>query len=177
MGYRMKVKWSIILACLFVGVLAGCEGPGPEYQTPMTAYPEAQDNSLPVEDMVTSPKMAYEEIYREKKQQDLRTVLLFDSGKPQVTPTQKKILKQQASYLKENPKARIRVEGYTDAKGKKSLNKKIMSLRTNEIAKILKMEGISADRLEIVTFDAKKAPTNNRRVELIILPEGNVGKS
>lgn len=176
MEYRKQVKWSIILASLTIG-LAGCEGPGPEYQTPMAAYPETPDNSLPVKTIIP-PKMAYEEIYREKKPQDLRTVFLFDSSKkPKITPAQKKILKQQAHYLKENPRAMMRVEGYIDSKGNASLNKKVASLRANEIAKFLSREGISAERLEIVSLADKKSQVKNRRVELIVLPEGKVQKS
>lgn len=177
MKYRKPIKWSIMLISLMMA-LAGCEGPGPEYQTPMAAYPEAQDNSLPAE-MATAPKMAYEEIHREKKTQDLRTVFLFNSNKSRLTSTQKQILKKQASYLKENPKSAIRVEryGYNNTRDKKFLNKKIASLKSNEIAKVFKMEGISADRIEIVSYDVKKSPIKNRRVELIILPDGKSRKS
>lgn len=95
MEYSMQLKWSIILASFAIG-LTGCEGPGPEYQTPMAAYPEMQDNALPAE-ASSSPKMAYQEIYREKKAQDLRTVLLFNSSKTQITSAQRQILKKQAS--------------------------------------------------------------------------------
>lgn len=175
MEYRKQVNWSIILMSLTIG-LAGCEGPGPEYQTPMAAYPEAQDNSLPVE-KTTSPKMAYEEIYREKKQQDLRTVFLFDSDKAKITKEQKQILKNQANYLKENPTAIMRIEGYFNNKGKRPLNKKIASFKANEIAKFLKTEGVSAERLEIVSLTDNKTPTKSRRVELIVYPDGKIQKS
>lgn len=70
------------------------------------------------------------------------------------------------------------MEGYTDAKGKGLLNKKMASLRANEIVKFLKLEGISADRIETVSLGAKSPEqSKNRRVELVILPEGKLEKS
>jgi peptidoglycan-associated lipoprotein len=179
MRYSNLAITSILTGIVAIG-LAGCEGPGPEYQTPMTSSQEAENDT-------SSTKLVYQDIYRQPtKQENLRTVLLFDSGKTQINPTQKKLLQQQASYLKQNPQATIRVEGHADAKGKAALNQKMATKRANEIAKFLRMQGISAKRIETASYGAKspiqlgqdaQTHSKNRRVELIILPEGSNTKS
>ncbi len=165
---------------LFIVGLTGCEGPGPEYQTPMPAYSE-QEEEFVVESYSPTqpPSIVYEEIYREQQQQNLRNVLFFDSGSMQISPTHKQILKEQASYLKQNPHSIIRVEGHSDNKGEAALNHKMAHKRALETAKFLRAQGIPAKRIETVSMGAKspaqlgkdpRSQGRNRRVELVIVP-------
>lgn len=155
---------ALITLALSVMGLTGCEGPGPEYHTPMPSYPEREQKrgNAYQYPLLEETKANDEEIYREQRQQNLRTSLFFDSGKPQISPTQKQILIKQARYLKQNPRAIIRVEGHSHAKGREA----------NEVAKFLNAQGISSKRIHAVTGQDPQAHSKNRGVKLIILPEG-----
>ena len=172
MKYICVAKKIVIMAFLILG-LAACETPGPESQTPM--------NDTDTEQNIKDQDSDYQ-----AEQHYLRTVLFFDSGKIDISPHQKKILQQLATYLKQNPGATIRVEGHADARGSSNLNHRLASQRADAAVRFLKIQSISTKRIETVLFDAKspkklgkdsQAYSRNRRVELVILPEGKRPKS
>lgn len=62
------------------------------------------------------------------------------------------------TFLKENPKARIRIIGYADKFGPINVNLKISEERANAIAKVLQKEyGIAANRM-VIEYVGKEEP-------------------
>lgn len=77
----------------------------------------------------------------------------FDFDQSTLKPEAKTILKRNILLLKENPKARIRIAGYTSAAGTEEHNQKLSERRADSVRSYLVEEGvIGADRLTMVGY-------------------------
>ncbi len=77
----------------------------------------------------------------------------FDFNQSTLKPEAKKILKRNIQLLKENPKAQIRVAGYTSAAGTEEYNQKLSERRAEAVRTYLVEEGIvDASRLSIIGY-------------------------
>jgi outer membrane protein OmpA-like peptidoglycan-associated protein len=80
----------------------------------------------------------------------------FDFDKSTLKPEAQTILKRNIQVLKENPKAQIRVAGYTSASGTDAYNQKLSERRANAVKEYLINEGIiSSDRLSMIGYGEK----------------------
>jgi outer membrane protein OmpA-like peptidoglycan-associated protein len=88
------------------------------------------------------------------------------------------ILGELVDYLLANPELRIRINGHTDAKGRKGSNLSLSSQRADYVAKLLVEKGIVGGRIESKGFGeevpiaSNKTPegrSKNRRVEFEII--------
>ena len=143
----MKTKATVLL--LMVGVvglfLGGC-GCFMQAQKGETAPPQAQ----PAVVLASEPKekvvvLAFEDIH-------------FDFDKATLKPEAQMILKRNIQVLKENPKAQVRIAGYTSASGTEVYNQKLSERRANAVKAYLINEGlVPADRLSMIGY-GKKSP-------------------
>ena len=79
--------------------------------------------------------------------------LHFDFDQSTLTPDAKTILKNNIQILKENPKAKIRVAGYSSASGTKEYNQKLSERRSKAVQEYLIDEGlIKPDRLSTIGY-------------------------
>ena len=77
----------------------------------------------------------------------------FDFDKSTLTPEAQTILKRNVQLLKENPKAQIRIAGYTSASGTEAYNQKLSERRANAVQKYLINEGVvTRDRLSTIGY-------------------------
>ena len=77
----------------------------------------------------------------------------FDFDQSTLKPEAKTILKRNIQLLKENPRAQIRVAGYTSAAGTEDYNQKLSERRANAIRDYLVSEGvIESDRLSTIGY-------------------------
>jgi OmpA-OmpF porin, OOP family len=77
----------------------------------------------------------------------------FDFDKSTLTPEAQTILKRNIQLLKDNPKAQIRVAGYTSASGTEEYNQKLSERRANAVQRYLVNEGfITPDRLSTIGY-------------------------
>jgi len=77
----------------------------------------------------------------------------FDFDKSTLKPEAQAILKRNIQLLKENPKAQIRIAGYTSASGTEAYNQKLSERRANAVEEYLVNEGIvSRDRLSTIGY-------------------------
>jgi len=82
----------------------------------------------------------------------------FDFDKSTLKPEAQMILKRNIQVLKENPKAQVRIAGYTSASGTEDYNQKLSERRANAVKAYLINEGIvSSDRLSMIGY-GKKSP-------------------
>lgn len=105
---------------------------------------------------------------------DLGTVH-FDTDKATLTPEGQATLMRAAAYLKQNPGAHMRIEGYTDSTGSEPHNADLSEQRALAAGHFLEGQGIERSRLTGGGFAASNpADTNatsagkadNRRVEI-----------
>jgi OOP family OmpA-OmpF porin len=77
----------------------------------------------------------------------------FDFDKSTLKPEAQTILKRNIQLLKENPKAQIRVAGYTSASGTYAYNQKLSERRAKAVEEYLINEGIiTPDRLSTIGY-------------------------
>jgi OOP family OmpA-OmpF porin len=77
----------------------------------------------------------------------------FDFDQSTLKPEAQTILKRNIQLLKENPKAQIRIAGYTSASGTEAYNQKLSERRASAVKAYLVNEGvIASDRLSIIGY-------------------------
>ncbi len=106
----------------------------------------------------------------------LSSDLLFDTGSATLKPGANLQLNRIASVMREDPKLRIIVEGYTDSRGSAQYNEELSQRRAQSVAQALESQGISADRVQTVgrgkefpvaSNDTPAGRQQNRRVNII----------
>jgi len=103
----------------------------------------------------------------------------FDFNKSQITEADKTQLEKAKEFLKKYPKAKIRLEGYTDSVGTEKYNLGLSKRRAAATKKYFAKEaGVAAKRISTVGYGesnpiaSNKTPEGramNRRVEILIL--------
>jgi len=105
------------------------------------------------------------------------SAILFDTGKSKLKPASKQDLAEFAKVLKEYKDTDLVVEGHTDSKGKKALNKKLSLARAKAVTALLEAEGVAPGRMDALGLaDEKPVASNaneagraqNRRVQIQI---------
>jgi len=77
----------------------------------------------------------------------------FDFDKSTLKPEAQTILKRNIQLLKDNPKAKLRIAGYTSASGTHAYNQKLSERRANAVQEYLINEGlITPDRLSTIGY-------------------------
>lgn len=80
----------------------------------------------------------------------------FDFDKSTLKPEAQAILKRNIQVLKDNPKAQVRIAGYTSASGTDAYNQKLSERRANAVKGYLINEGLIApDRLSMIGYGEK----------------------
>ena len=113
-----------------------------------------------------------------------RAPIEFESGGDRITEDSASTLDQIANFLSSNPNVRIQIIGHTDSDGDEVANLNLSTLRAEAVRSQLVARGIDPERLltlgygeydpvsDNITQEGKK---RNRRIEFIVLPEGNEG--
>jgi OOP family OmpA-OmpF porin len=98
----------------------------------------------------------------------------FDFDKSEIRPEDEAVLDAAIEALKETPRARVRISGYTDSIGTMEYNEALSIRRANTVKDFLVNAGIDADRLEpagygltkpVASNDTGDGRAQNRRVE------------
>ncbi|MBI1997167.1 MAG: peptidoglycan-associated lipoprotein Pal [Deltaproteobacteria bacterium] len=116
---------------------------------------------------VTPPGAALKDVYYE-----------FDST--ELTVSAQEILKQNADWMKNNPKSRVEVEGHCDDLGSNEYNLALGAKRAQSAKDFLVRQGIAPERLVTISY-GKEAPAcleqteecrvKNRRARFVIFTE------
>lgn len=77
---------------------------------------------------------------------DVRPVY-FETNSSKIKADDKKYLSELAGYLKENPNAKVQIEGYTDSTGSKAQNLRLGQKRAEIVKSALLVEGVERNRL------------------------------
>ena len=88
--------------------------------------------------------------------------VLFSTGKAELTPEGKKVLDKQIAWLKDNPKKKIIVQGYTDPRGTEAYNMKLGEKRADAVKNYIVKAGINPSRVSVVSMgETELATTQN----------------
>ncbi len=102
----------------------------------------------------------------------------FDFDKFEVRRGDEEVLKENAAWLKKNPRAKIQVEGHCDERGTVEYNLALGERRAGYAKQYLVSLGISADRISTISYGKERpldtghdeeAWAKNRRVHFVVL--------
>lgn len=103
-------------------------------------------------------------------------IYYFDYDDSTVHDDDRASIEVQAKYLACHQNSRVRLEGNTDNRGSREYNVALGERRAMSVAEILKLNGVAANQIKVVSFGAQKPVAFgntdedyqlNRRVELI----------
>ncbi len=102
--------------------------------------------------------------------------VLFDTGRATLKPGADLTLDRLAGVMKENPQARVVIEGHTDSRGSDEYNDALSQRRADAVAAALISRGVPADSVRaigrgkgypVATNDTAAGRQQNRRVEIV----------
>ena len=106
--------------------------------------------------------------------------VLFATGKYELLPIAKEKLNDVAKALQDQGYKEIVVEGHTDSRGSETTNQELSLNRAQSVRTHLVSQGIESDKITakgmgeshpVAPNDTPEGRANNRRVELIVVPE------
>jgi len=106
--------------------------------------------------------------------------VLFDTGKSELKPGAHTTIDKLAAFLKEYPKRKVQIEGFTDNVGLDEYNLGLSIHRAEAVRNALHAQGIELERIKyrgygnafpVASNDTSEGRQRNRRVEIIISDE------
>lgn len=197
----MKAKFTLpaktILLCALLACAAAERTSAQQTSDPALAKREAELDRQRLDLEKRSLELQRKELELEKQRQDLKTAesaqslrlnlsgdVLFDYDKAALKPAAEEALKKVSVVLSLFPESMVRVEGYTDSKGGKSVNLPLSRDRANSVKDwLVKNGGLPASRISAEGFgeenpvasntiaDGKDDPVGrakNRRVSIVV---------
>jgi peptidoglycan-associated lipoprotein len=80
----------------------------------------------------------------------------YDFDKYDIRPESRAVIEAHARYLRENPNAKVRIEGNADERGTTEYNLALGQQRSEGVLKMMKLLGIPDSRIEAVSFGKEK---------------------
>ena len=114
------------------------------------------------------------EVFESKLLKDIR----FDYDKYDIRRVDEGILRENAAFLKKNPKMKIQIEGHCDERGTVEYNLALGERRANNTKRYLVSLGITSDRISTISFGKERpldpghneeAWAKNRRAHIVVL--------
>jgi peptidoglycan-associated lipoprotein len=114
------------------------------------------------------------EVFETKLLKDIH----FDFDRYDIRREDEPILKENAVFLKDNPKMKIQIEGHCDERGTVEYNLALGERRANNTKKYLVFLGIPSDRISTISYGKEKpfdkghheeAWAKNRRAHVVVL--------
>ena len=114
------------------------------------------------------------EVFESKLLKDIR----FDFDKYDIRREDEGILKENAAWLKKNPKMKIQIEGHCDERGTSDYNLALGERRASMAKRYLVSLGIASDRISTISYGEERpldpahheeAWAKNRRAHIVVL--------
>lgn len=104
-----------------------------------------------------------------------KSVIYFMYDSSEVQPVFAEVVSAHGQYLVANPEQRVVLEGHADERGSPEYNVALSERRAKSVARMLEMEGVFPEQLEIISYGEMKPSEEghdqaawqlNRRVEI-----------
>lgn len=114
------------------------------------------------------------EVFESQLLKDIR----FDYDQYDIRRVDEEILRENAAFLKKNPKMKIQIEGHCDERGTAEYNLALGERRANNTKRYLVSLGITSDRISTISFGKERsldpghneeAWAKNRRAHIVVL--------
>ena len=144
MGQSSTTK--IILSLALSGmVLAGCAS--------TTEAPSASRSTSAVASSSSSSSATDTKSYLVENVGDR---VFFATDQATLNGTSRATLRNQASWLNQNPGVRLTVEGHADERGTRDYNLALGARRANAVRDFLMSQGVSGDRLQTISYGKER---------------------
>ena len=144
MGQSSTTK--IILSLALSGmVLAGCAS--------TTEAPSASRSTSAVASSSSSSSATDTKSYLVENVGDR---VFFATDQATLNGTSRATLRNQASWLSQNPGVRLTVEGHADERGTRDYNLALGARRANAVRDFLMSQGVSGDRLQTISYGKER---------------------
>ncbi|HWR72507.1 MAG TPA: peptidoglycan-associated lipoprotein Pal [Nitrospirota bacterium] len=162
----MKIRSMMILMSVMVCsilVLTGCPKKPEE-----TAMPEPQKPA--VEAPAPAPEPAPAVVKPEPAERSAAAAaglqpIYFDFDRSFIRDDAKAVMKENANWLKANPKVKVRIEGNCDERGTIEYNQALGQRRASAAKKYLTDLGVSAGRISLISYGKEKPVCSNTTEE------------
>ncbi len=172
-----KVHFSLLAAGVCLLALTACAKKPAPATTQLPPEPPAQTGSTVLE--APASDLQAEAVGEATALQDAALQLekiLFEYDSYTLTAQSREILARNAEWLRQNPAARLTVEGHCDERGSDEYNLALGERRAEAVRKYLVTLGVAADRLSIISYGEERpavaghgeeAWAQNRRAEFM----------
>ena len=163
----MKTRINTYATLLILLAMAGCSSTTVEEVVEQA--PTEIENTEVITVQLEAPEV--EEVAVET---DAPTVFYFDFDKALLKAESRDALLEHAKVLNSNSRA-VRLEGHADERGTREYNMALGERRATAVKEFLVMQGVAADRIEVISYGEERAAVYgsddeawrlNRRVEL-----------
>jgi peptidoglycan-associated lipoprotein len=156
---------------LSIAMLAGCA-------TNTTNEPAAEASASAKSEPASSTSAASPDrpVSTATESEETDRVVRFAFNSSALDEENTRIVEEHARYLLANPNAKIRIEGHADERGTREYNLALGERRAKAVAKVLRVLGVGADRIETRSYGEEKpvamahnesAWAQNRRGEFV----------
>jgi len=175
---------GLLIVGLAAVFLAGCQSSSDKDSgsDPVSQAPEASTQPAPApqpERVVPKPNVNNGILFFPEDDQTgseaLQGKFYFDFDQAIVKRDGHMELNKHAVFLRENPSARVRIEGHADERGTREYNLALGERRANAVRAYLMAQGASSSQMEVISYGEERPATDghnerawgmNRRVEL-----------
>lgn len=154
-----------------------------QYETVEQACPENTECGLDGEEVVCVPVVA--RVVVREQQIEILDVVQFALNSDVIEESSYELLREVARVLRNHPQiTQVRVEGHTDARGRRTYNQELSERRAASVRRFLIQEGIAESRLTsqglgpdrpVQTNHTEEGRSANRRVEFHIVERQTQG--
>lgn len=163
---------KLILSTILVAAIAGCKSKPKNESTDGAGGGGTSEQAPKIEDTPISMDSCGSDC---GKIAGLVTVN-FEYDKSNLSADAKKKLQNNAEWIKNNPKAKVQIEGHCDGRGSIEYNVALGERRANAVRSYLVSLGVSSERMSVISYgkekpidqaDNEKAWAKNRRANFV----------
>lgn len=122
-------------------------------------------NGFEDDDGCPDEKLDLVEVKRDVGKIEIKQRVYFDSGRNVIKPVSYRLLNQVAQVLIEASTMKVVIEGHTDARGAREVNRRLSQDRADAVRTYLVAQGVEPERLAAIGFGEDKPVTTNRTRE------------
>lgn len=150
----MKYVLVILLGVFILGFLWGCKS-GTKIK-PAVEQPAPKEEAKPAETPAPPAPVKQEEVAKEEKLELKLEPVYFDFDKYFLRSDAKDALNRTAQALKDNPSAKIRIEGNCDERGTVEYNLALGEKRAKAAMDYLENLGVEKSRMTVISYGKEK---------------------
>lgn len=155
-------------AVILAGLLAACSSTPTEEDTSSTDTMPQETQTTPTQPVerpepakpeTSSIPLTADNFHNHPSNYDGTTdtrVIYFAFDSNTVPAAAFETLRAHAAYLKENPNAKVRLEGHADERGTREYNVALSERRSEAVEKFLRVQGVSASQINTVAYGEEK---------------------